>query len=235
MAVLHDLRDVADDFDEIGAEIARVWGGVADALDAGDSGEELEELAEGDAAFGEVFAVGVHGLAEEGDFFGAEFGKSSDFGDDVFGGARSFSTSGCRDDAECTEFVAAVLDGDERFDFSGTFQVSLGDLRDYGTFSLGEVETGLGSFSLEGFFYESGDFTNLGGTDDEINERVFLANLFGAELGHASGDADDDFGSIGFDEIEFTEEGECFVFGLSADGAGVEEDDLGFPPVGGGF
>lgn len=91
------------------------------------------------------------------------------------------------------------------------------------------------SFALEGFFHESGDFADLGGTDDEINQGVFLANLFGAELGHASGDADDDFGSIGFDEIELTEEGECFVFGLSADGAGVEEDDLGFSPVGGGF
>lgn len=87
MAVLHDLGDITDDFDEIGTEISWVGGGVSDALDAGNSGKELKELAEGDAALGEVFAVGVHGLTEEGDFFGTEFGKSSDFGDDVFGGA----------------------------------------------------------------------------------------------------------------------------------------------------
>lgn len=127
------------------------------------------------------------------------------------------------------------MDGDECFDFAGAFQVSLGDLSDDGTFTLGEVESGLESFALEGFFDESRDFADLGGTDDEINERIFLANFFGSELGHASGDADDDFWSVGFDDIEFTEEGEGFVFGFSADRAGVEKDDLSFSPVSGGF
>lgn len=111
----------------------------------------------------------------------------------------------------------------------------MGDLSDDGTFTLGEVESGLESFALEGFFDESRDFADLGGTDDEINERIFLANFFGSELGHASGDADDDFWSVGFDDIEFTEEGEGFVFGFSADRAGVEKDDLSFSPVSGGF
>lgn len=87
------------------------------------------------------------------------------------------------------------------------------------------------SFALEGFFDKSGDLADLGGADDEINKGVFLLDFFGAELSHASGDADDDFGSIFFDDGEFAEEGECFVFGLSADAAGVEEYDLGFAPV----
>ncbi len=235
MAVLHHLGDIADDLNEIGTEISWVGGGVSNALDSGDSGEELKELAEGDAAFGKVFAVGVDGLAQKGDFFSAEFGEASDFGDDVFGGAGTFASAGGGDDAECAEFIAAVLDGDEGFDFSRAFEVALGDLGDDDAFSFGEVESGLESFALEGFFDKSRDFADLGGTDDEINEGVFLANFFSAKLGHASGDADDDFGSVCFDDIEFSEEGEGFVFGFSADGASVKEDDLSFSPVGGGF
>lgn len=87
VAMLHDLRNVADDFDEVGAEIAGVGGGVADAFYAGDSAEELEKLTEWDVAFLKIFAVAVDGLSEEGDFFCSEFGKSADFGNNVFGGS----------------------------------------------------------------------------------------------------------------------------------------------------
>lgn len=174
-------------------------------------------------------------MTEEGDFFGAEFGESADFGDDMFGGAGAFAASGGGDDAECAEFVATVLDGDKGFEFAVAFEVALGDVGDDGAFAFGEFEAGLESFPLEGFFDESGDFADLGGSDDEIDEGVFLANFFGAELGHATGDADDDFGSVGFDDVEFSEEREGFVFRFSAYGAGVEKDDLGFSPVGGGF
>ena len=71
VTVLHHLGSIFDDLDEVGFEIAGVGGGVADPLEAGDSVEELEEFGEGDAAFGEVFAVTVDGLAEKGDFLSA--------------------------------------------------------------------------------------------------------------------------------------------------------------------
>lgn len=80
---------------------------------------------------------------------------------------------------------------------------------------------------MEGFFDKGGDLADLGGSDDEIDEGISLFDFFGSDLGHASGDSDDDFGSVGFDDAEFAEEGESFVFGLFADAARVEENDLG--------
>lgn len=88
---------------------------------------------------------------------------------------------------------------------------------------------------MEGFFDEAGDFGDLGGSDDEVDMGVAAADFVGADLGHASGDADDHVGAGVFEGDEFAEEGEGFVFGLFADGAGVEKDDLGGAPVEGFF
>lgn len=78
-------------------------------------------MGEGDIAFFEVFAVAVDGLAEERDFFGAEFGESAYFGDDVIGGAGAFAAPGGGDDAKGAEFIASVLDGDVGFCFACAF------------------------------------------------------------------------------------------------------------------
>lgn len=52
-------------------------------------------------------------------------------------------------------------------------------------------------------------------------EGIFLA------LGHAADDADDFLGVGFFVAAELAEAGEDFVFGMLADAAGVEEDDVG--------
>ncbi len=138
MAVLHNLGNIADYFNKVGTEIARVWGGVADALNARDSADELEELAEGYVAFSEVFAITVDGLSKEGDFLCSKFSESPDFGDYVIGGARPFSSAGCWDDTETTEFVASILDGNIGFEFAGAFEISLGDAGNDFAFSFGK-------------------------------------------------------------------------------------------------
>ena len=65
--------------------------------------------------------------------------------------------------------------------------------------------------------------------------RVAAADFVGADLGHASGDADDHVGPNLFDGNHLAEEGKGFVFGLFSDGAGVEKDDLGGAPIVGFF
>lgn len=125
MAVLHDLWDISNDFYEIRAEVTGVGRGVSNTFDSRDSAKELEKLAEGNIAFFEVFAVAIDGLSKEGDFFGSEFGESAHFSDDVLGWAGTFASSSSRYDAECTEFVAAVLDGDVGFCFAFSFEVAL--------------------------------------------------------------------------------------------------------------
>lgn len=113
--VLHDGGAVADGFDELLAEVSGVGGGVADALDAGDFRDFPEKLGEGDVAFEEVFAIAVDGLAEEGDFLGAEVGELLDFFEDFDGGSTALAAPGAGHDAVGAELIAAVLDGDEGF------------------------------------------------------------------------------------------------------------------------
>lgn len=127
------------------------------------------------------------------------------------------------------------MDGDEGFEFSGALEVALGDVGDDGAFALREVEAFLEAFVLEGFFDESRDGADLGGADDEVDVGVAAFDFVGPDLGHASGDADDHFGAGFFEGGELSEKGEGFVFGFFPDGAGVEEDDVGFAPVLGGF
>lgn len=158
VAVFHDLRDVADDFDQVGFEIAGVGGGVADALDTGDAAEELEEFGEGDAALGEVFAIRVDRLAKEANFLCAEFGEASGFFDDVFSGAGAFAAPGGGHDAKGTELVAPVLDRNMGFKFSFSFEVALGDFGNDGAFAFGEVKGFSEPFGSEGFFDQAGDF-----------------------------------------------------------------------------
>lgn len=111
----------------------------------------------------------------------------------------------------------------------------MGDVGDDGAFAFGEVEGFSEALGLEGFFDHAGDFGNLGGADDEVDVGVAAADFVGADLGHASGDANDHVGPGFFEGHHLAEEREGFVFGLFADGAGVEEDDLGGSPIVGSF
>src|SRR5262249_20409424 len=134
-------RVVADDFEDIVAEVARVAGDEAQALDGGDlvgdSGEQVgggggvgageggaAVAAGGAAAFlglgvavegdgGAVLeAVVVDGLAQEGDLDDAGVGQALALVDDVVGGAVDLGAAGEGDDAVGAELVAAARDAD---------------------------------------------------------------------------------------------------------------------------
>ena len=92
------------------------------------------------------------------------------------------------------------------FEFASSFEISLGDIGDDGSFAFGEGEGFTEALSLECFFDEARDFGDLRGTDDEVDVGVSLADIVGTDLGHASGYANDHFWSVLFDESDFSKE-----------------------------
>jgi hypothetical protein len=117
MHMLHHFGQFGDCANQVVAEVARVGRGEADALDAVDVAQEFEQSREGHAPLQQVLAVGVDGLPQQGDFFGAALGESAHFLDDVGGRSAALAPARGRHDAEGAELVAAVLDGHERLEF----------------------------------------------------------------------------------------------------------------------
>lgn len=90
----------------------RVGGKEANPAQAGDGGGAAEEFGEGGTAIA-VFAVGIHVLAEEGDFDAAAGGEFGELEEDVMHGAADFGAAGVGDDAKGAEVAAAAHNFDE--------------------------------------------------------------------------------------------------------------------------
>ena len=219
--VLHDGRAIADGLHKLLAKVAGVGGGVADALDAGDFGDFPEELSERDIAFEQVFAVAIDGLAEKGDFLRSLVGEFADFFEDFGGRSASLAAPGFWDDAVGAELVAAVLDGDEGFQLSGSAEVAAGDVGDDFAFSFGKFGPLSEAAGLEGFGDEAGEEGKVAGAEDEIDVGISVADFVGAGLGHAAANAEDHIWVVALEGAEFSHEAERFIFGLFANAAGV--------------
>ncbi len=87
---------------------------VPDAPDAGRPPDRPKQLGEEGPAPGEVPAVGVHVLAEEGHLGYSPVSQGPDFVDDPVEGAADLWAAHLRHDAEGAGVVAAHLDGDPR-------------------------------------------------------------------------------------------------------------------------
>ena len=114
MQMRHQRRQVAVRRDEIGAHVARMAGGVADAGDARYRGHALDEARErGVAAVRPGAVVGVHVLADQRHLDHARVGEPLHFRDDLLHRPRHFAAARIGHDAESAELVAAFLHGDE--------------------------------------------------------------------------------------------------------------------------
>ena len=90
-----------------------------------------------------------------------------------------------------------------------------------------EADGHLRAFAGGDFVDQIGNAGELAGADDQIDIGGPAEDELLVLLGHAAHDADDLFGVLLLEGPQAAEGGVGFVFGLFADGAGVEEDDVG--------
>ncbi len=64
-------------------------------------------------------------------------------------------------------------------------------------------------------------------TEQQIDMGGFSADSVAIAGRHAGGDADDEAGVAFLESLQVTEFGEEFALGFFADGAGVDDDDVG--------
>ena len=114
MQIGHQRIEIAMGGDEIVVHVARMAGGVAQAVDARDFGEAEQQPAEAPVAAVGPFAMpGVDVLAEQRELAHAAIGKARRFGDDGFDRPRDLGAARIGHDAEGAELVAAFLHGEE--------------------------------------------------------------------------------------------------------------------------
>ena len=84
----------------------------------------------------------------------------------------------------------------------------------------------MGLFLSPGFFEEFRNFGELAGSDHDIDKRGTFEDFVLILLGHAAEDTDGDVGASLLDLFDPSKSGIDFIFGMLADGAGVEEDGI---------
>ncbi len=221
-----DLGQFGAGFDQSFGEVAGVAGGKSKPIDAGDIVNKVEQVGEGVevAAFGggagEVAAIGVDVLPQEGDFLEALGGELFDFGANGLGGAGLFDAAHTGDDAVGAAFVAAVDDIDPGGD--GAVAAGLGDVfEDMDGFGGDDL------VALEDAFEEILEAVGVLGSHDQIDFGDAAQEGFAFLLGDAACYDDRDVGVLLFAFGLASEVGVDLLFGVVADGAGVVEDDVG--------
>src|SRR5260221_3323849 len=110
--VRRELRQRGVRIDQALGEVARMRGGVADALDAVDFGYERQQLGEIGRACADAVAPGVHVLAEQRYLLHTLTHQHRNLGHDIGKGARHFLAARVRHHAEAAVLAAAFHDRD---------------------------------------------------------------------------------------------------------------------------
>ena len=114
MEIGHQLVDRPMGGDEVGRHIAGMRGRVADPVETPDAGKLFDQARQpAFRACRRHAMIGVHVLAEEGDFPRAGIDQRPHFGHHVGHRPGIFGAAGIGNDAERAEPVAALLDGHE--------------------------------------------------------------------------------------------------------------------------
>ena len=96
-----------------------------------------------------------------------------------------------------------------------------------------EGAKGEGGATLQGGLDSRDDALSTAGADGEIEARDALEDGVAEALRHAAHQPDDAPGVFALGGAEESELAECFVLRLTADGTGVDDDDVGMRFVGG--
>ena len=209
-------------------ELARVRGGVADALDARDVVDVVEQrgkVGRGVEAF-HLAQVGVDVLAQQRHFLHALFGQGDHVGQHVLEGAGDLLAAGVRHHAEAAVLAAAFHDGDEGAGAHLARWRQGVELLD-----LGKADVDLRVARLSASVDEFGQAVQGLRAEDHVDKGRARNDGLAFLAGHAAAHADDQFGSGRLHGPEVAQVGEDLLLGLLADGTGVEQDDVGLVRV----
>ena len=220
MQVLDHLGDVPDGADETRRQVVRVGRGEADALDPLHLVDELEEGGQIRGG-GQVAPVGIDRLAEQGHLAHARGGELPHLRHDGRARVAPLATPGHGHHAEGAPFLAALHHGDEGLELAHGFGSS-GDL-DEGR--LARLQHG-GSRGARAR-HQLTHARHRGRAEHEIDRGRALLDLPLPELGHAAHDADEDVRPLALEMLELPQAREDLVFALLADGASIQEDQIG--------
>ena len=219
------VGELGDGGDELIAEVDWIGRGEAYALDAGDLCDRAEEVCKVDL----FVAVGVHGLAEEGELLEAHLGELVGLTEHLAGRGSTLAAAGIGDDTEGAELVAAALDGDPAGDaFGAGGRDALVGL----ALVEPDIEDGVALACATDKFREAA----VGiGANDEVDVGGLVEDLLLEVLRHAASDADDEIGVAVLEASELRGASVDALFGLFAHGAGVHEDEIGLVESRGGL
>ncbi len=230
--VLAHRRNLGHGRDGLGSQVLRVGAGVADATDALDRAHPAQQLGEQRAPGGEVTAVGVDVLAEEGDLGDAVDSQAGDVGHQVVQWPADLGAADGRHDAKGAAVVAAGLDADPR----RPRHLAAGGQLPSAALGVGAVEhLDLGSAGGPGLGQEVADGAHVVGAEDGVDERRPIEDGLAVALGGAPADGDLHAGPALLQRLEVTEGPVQLVVGVLPDGAGGEDDDVGLPRRGDGL
>ena len=145
--------------------------------------------------------------------------------------AAALAAARKRDDAERAHVVASAHDGHEGRDAVSVVP----DGRDVGVgFLAGKMHVDGGLAGFLGFRQETGEVAVSIRPDDKVHQRFLFQQLSAEALGHAAEDTDDEIGlTLDLPPSEPRQSPPHAVFRFLADGARVDEDDIGLVLRGG--
>ncbi len=168
-------------------------------------------------------AVGVDVLPQQGDFAVTVVEKRAHLGQDGLGVAAPLAAAGVGHHAVGAEVVAAAHDGDEGAD-AVLIQPHRGD---FGVGLLGGEQHVDPLAARLGLADQARQIAVGIGPGDDVDPGGALDELLSQTLGHAADDADDERGT-GFPQpFHLGQAAPDALLGVVADGAGIDEDDVG--------
>ena len=198
-------------------------GHVADPFHPGD-GIHLAEQGGKGILVPPVLAVGVHVLAQQGEFPVPLVHGFADFLTDGFGAAAPLPAPDIGDDAVGAEIVASVHNGhpgriaalpDEMaLEFPGHHR----QVVEHAGFPLGLVQVVL---------EDGAEVVHMGGADQQVHLGIFLQEILPVLLGHAAGDAQHLGGILPFHLLHFADFPQDLLFRAFPDAAGIDQDHIG--------
>src|SRR5690554_7768843 len=231
--VADQLRNPLVDLDQGVAEFHWVGGGVADAVDAVDGGNHFDQFCQVHlVAVVGVATIGVDVLAQQVHFAHALGGQVCYFGDDVVHRAADFFAAGVGHYAEGAVLAAAFHDRNERRRAVGTGFGQVVELLDFR-----EADVDHAYAVTLGAHFGDHIWQAVQGlrAEDHVYVRCPVKDGLAFLAGYAAADADDHIGLFAFETFPAAKLVEHFLLGFFANGAGVQQQDVGVVRVVGHF
>ena len=231
---LHRQVQMVDQFrhlnvgvDQVAAELERVGGGVADAVDALDLGHVVDQLGEVRLVVVDRPAVGVDVLAEQVDLAHALARELSDLAHDIGDRPAHLLAPGVGHHAECAVAAASLHHRDEG---GGALRARLGQVVEL--LDLGEAHIDHGARhprlgAPNGLLNQLRQPMQGLGAEHDVHEGCPPGDGGALLAGHATADADQQIRIARLQPLPAAELVKHLFLGLLANGAGVEQDQVG--------